>query len=491
MENVAFIARKKITMDKFSTQVKVTANSQIKKILKVISKSNISSCDFVNDLVSIGGKVKTTVVYVNKDNEIESAEMQTDYIEKQQSSFKVDDVFASDTLEVKNVNYSGVDVICVLEHSVVINGNYSYEIPELDETDKNLVIKKSKFEALKYISSCEDNFVVAEECETNLNDINVICTDAKVILNEVITLVDKISIEGKIYTNLFYSDEQGLSSYAKDFEFKQEIASSGVVPSMISNVLARVNEVTVTMEETDGKSNLVYSISLFAKGMTYEEAEFNTIDDIFSLKNYLQTKYDFISAKNYIETKNYADNFLSTTDISQIENFDDILGVYFPKCTIISVDNEEEKSVLSANISSLAIYKSGEEFNELKLDLPVKIEISKEKQTYIGDVVIVPEISSFKVKAGKNLEVVYHLNYDVTFEKIVSEKYLKSFEVKGEKNDNSSGIKIYVTRQGENLFDVAKSLNMRPEIIEKQNSEINCFEQGEKIYVYSPINLYN
>jgi len=46
-----------------------------------------------------------------------------------------------------------------------------------------------------------------------------------------------------------------------------------------------------------------------------------------------------------------------------------------------------------------------------------------------------------------------------------------------------------VTRKGETLFDVAKVLNVRPETITSQNDVQDIFEQGEKIYIYSPINL--
>ena len=66
---------------------------------------------------------------------------------------------------------------------------------------------------------------------------------------------------------------------------------------------------------------------------------------------------------------------------------------------------------------------------------------------------------------------------------------MKSYEIKESKEVLNDGIKVYVTRAGETLFDVAKVLCVRPEIIEEQNQIDGVFEDGEKIYVYSPINI--
>jgi len=87
------------------------------------------------------------------------------------------------------------------------------------------------------------------------------------------------------------------------------------------------------------------------------------------------------------------------------------------------------------------------------------------------------------------LEVAFKISYLYKLATTVSEQYIKSYEVKDAKTQNSYGIKVYVTKQGQKLFDIAKVLNVKPEVILAQNQVDGVFEQGEKIYVYSPINL--
>ena len=136
-----------------------------------------------------------------------------------------------------------------------------------------------------------------------------------------------------------------------------------------------------------------------------------------------------------------------------------------------------------------ALYKSGEETRELPVCTEVRFEVEKDRAQFAENVNGFASVVSYKVKAGKELEATFKLEYSVDFYTLLSEQYIKSFEVKGEKPEQVSGIRVYVTRKGETLFDVAKVLNVRPETITSQNDVQDIFEQGEKIYIYSPINL--
>jgi len=491
MENIAYFARKKITMDKFVSQVKITTSSSISKILNIQGDSVISSCDLVNGFVSLSGKINISVIYLNNENNIEHTNMMFDFIEKQQTNYNIEDVFAEDKVEVKNVNFSGTEIICVFEHSLVLNGHYKYEFPIISDEDNQIVTKKSKFEALKYVTSCEEDFVIAEETEVNLSNITVITTTAKVILYETNCLVDKVLVDGKIIANIVYKDEQGIASFNKEFEFKQEISAEGVVPNMILSTFSNVKNVNIVAEANELKTNLVCSFDVYIKGIIYEENTYEYVDDIFSLKNKISSTIDYIEAKSFSVMKNYSDTFMLSTDISNIENFDDVIGVYLPKFEVENIEEFEDKSLLTGTIYSNALYRADNNLSSLNTSLPVRIEISRESSELVGRLDSAVEITSYKVKAGKYLEIVYVLNYGVIFEKSISASFVKNYELKGEKPENTGGIKLYITSDGETLFQVAKSLNVKPEVISSQNEVGDIFEQGEKIYVYSPINLLN
>ena len=96
---------------------------------------------------------------------------------------------------------------------------------------------------------------------------------------------------------------------------------------------------------------------------------------------------------------------------------------------------------------------------------------------------------SFKVKAGKEIEVSLKIGAHSSVVNYVFERYVKAYDIVSEKESEDAGIKVYIARQNQNLFDIAKALNVSPELICSQNEVEDVFEEGQKIYVYSPINL--
>ena len=491
MENVAFLTRKKFMMDKFPSQVKVTTENPIKRVLNVDASAVVSNCDILNGSISVSGKIKVNLIFVNKLDSIDHAEMYFDFNTKQQHKYDLANVYAEDTLLLKSITFSGTEAICVFEHSINVEGNYTYEIPMFSSDDQNFVVKSSSFDSQRFVALAEDNFSVAEEAEVNIVNANILSSTASVVVSEVNCLVDKISIEGKVLSTIVYSDMDNIEHYSREFEFKQEIQANGVLPNMLVSANACIKNVAVNLEDNDNKTNLMYSFDVYARGLVYEEYTYETIEDMFSLKNKLQTTYDFVEAKTYSKIKNLTDTVMLSEDVSKLENFDDVSEVYLPKFTLENIEEDTRKAILSGILTSQVIYKTTDDYYSFETQLPVKLEIEKDEGEFIGDVDTIVEINSFKVKAGKYLEVIYNIGYYITFEKSVSEKYVKSYEILSEKQNNEGGIKVYITKQGETLFDVAKSLNVRPETISKQNDVADDFEQGEKIFIYSPINLLN
>lgn len=475
-------------MDKFFTQIKVNAESEIKRVLNVNVKSNILTKECSSEMVSVTGKTNINMIYVSNDGTIEHADGTADFIEKQQTAYFLDDLFATDECQIQNVNFSGTEAIFSIEHSVTVFGTYSYSLGE-DFNDDDLVTHKKSFSTLKLTKSAEDNFVVAEEMDTNLGSISVLSSNASVIALDVSASVDKIVVEGKILAGVTYSGSESVGFYQKEFEFKQEIEASGVNPNMTARADLEVKGITVTPEEKQEKTNLVFAIDVYAKVYAYEETTYDVITDIFSLKNILSTTTDYVESKNYAETKIEFENVLSATDVSDIENLDDILGVFDPYYHVTSVEENETSVIVKGKIVAYALYRANNDIFKLQISELTSTEIQKDKNLKISSAFGNVEVGAFKVKAGKELETNFKVQICAEFDTVVAEKYVKSFEVKEERAVSNGGVTVYVAGGGDTLFDVAKAVGVRPEEIAKQNNFSEVFEQGEKIYIYSPINL--
>lgn len=489
METQALLARKRFTMDKFSSELKIQTEENIKAVLSVTATSAVANTECTSGFTHVSGKTKVNVVFVSEEGNISAAEGVLDFSEKQQSSFALEKCHGIDEVNVSNHSFLGNEILCFLEHEISVCGNFKYEISEFSESEDELVLSKKTFSALKFVADAEDNFVVAEEVESNAQGVRVLSSTAKTILSEVVCLVDKIVVQGKVLAEAVYADSTGVSTLAKVCEFKQEIAANGTLPNMVPDVHAEVKNVTVTAEEVQEKTNFVFVFDMFAKAYIYDEGTYEVTTDLFSLKNELQTAYSFVEMKNYNSVKTFSDTAVSVSDVSEIEGFEDVSCVYAPKFELISIEKQGDTYVATGSLLAVAIYKTAEELCSEALSTEVKIEVTSETDADLRELQVVPEISSFKVKAGRDLEVMFNLSCTAKYETGISEKFVKSYEVLSEKQETTSAIRVYVTSEGESLFDVARSLNVRPEVISSQNEVAENFASGEKIYIYSPVNL--
>ena len=70
MENLAINARKKITMDKYFSQIKVVVPNNIKDVIDVAVRSDITSNEISNNFLVVSGKLFVDVIYISEDNSV-------------------------------------------------------------------------------------------------------------------------------------------------------------------------------------------------------------------------------------------------------------------------------------------------------------------------------------------------------------------------------------------------------------------------------------
>ena len=488
MENLIISTKKKFAMDKFFLQVKVNSSDDIEKILNVTTKTIFSSAEIANGLLMVSGKCVVRVLYLNNEGKVCSADNISEFIQKQKFDESLKDLIIKDDSKVENYNFSGNEVVCAVAIEPIVIGEYKYQVP-CYENDENIVTETNSVKYKKLVCVSEDTFNVAEEFDISDGAVQILAENTNVLLEEISCTVDKVVAEGKIVAEIVVKNETDIFTINREFEFKQEIAAEGVVPSMISYCNLDLKNVSFETEIKNEKPVIISNFEVYAKCFVYEEVEQEIITDLFSLKNDLDIVYDYVEAQSYSGYTSLNDTILSQTNISEIVDFDDIIGVYNPISKIINVEENQDKYIVTNLISAFALYKDSKGISKLEIKQECKYEIFKQEGLLLRDIFATLSINSFKVKAGKELEVVFAVVYSVVYSNSISSKFVKSYEEKTQKNLDDFGVKVYITKKGQTLFEVAKILNIKPEVIETQNVIEGCFDDGQKIYVYSPINL--
>ena len=351
------------------------------------------------------------------------------------------------------------------------------------------MLNKKTIEVMNFKYIGDETFVIAEEMETNLKDIKILNIDSVAQLNSCICGVDKVVIDGKVRVNALYHDDAGLGEISREFEFKQEIAVKNAMPGMGVEIVLRHLNTSIVEQTKEDKNSLAFVIDLSAKAYVLENATIQTFDDLFSLKNEIVPVYEFAEFEEGDGFEFDTDTVLTQTNVSSLQDFDDIVGVYQPRVEIVGYQDLENKIHVDAEIHALMIYKTETSIEKLDLVYETKFETDKESNKQLCKVSASSVVSAFKVKAGKDLECAFMVEYKFEYKKEKGEKFVKSFEIAKEKEDTDSGVKVYVTRENQSVFEVSKALNVKPELITSQMEVGDYFEAGQKVFVYCPLNL--
>lgn len=489
MENVAINVRKNFTMDKYFSQVKIVTPNNISKLLETSARSVISSAEVVNNYLMVSGKIVANAVYLTDENIIENTETTLEFVEKQKITFVLSEISACDNLEIQSTSVSTSEVMLSLSHSTEVAGIYRYLVGDSEKQNEDLVLNKKTINALNFKQSNEETFVVAEEVETNLSGVKILNANSDVIVTNVVSSVDKVIVDGKVKINALYLEENNLGEIVKEFEFKQEIAMKNALPGMHAEVALSHLNTSIVEQPKEDKNLFAFVIDLSAKAYVFESIEVQTFDDLFSLKNELVPIYEIAEFEQDDGFEFDNDTVLTQTDISLQGDFDDIVGVYQPVVKITEVTDLGDKLNVNAEIHTLAVYKTQTSIQKLELKFDTHFESDKEISKKIKAVSASASVSAFKVKAGKDLESAFAVEYKFEYKKESAEKFVKSFEEKQEKVNTDAGVKVYVTRENQTIFDVAKVLNVKPELIKSQMEVDDIFEAGQKVFVYCPLNL--
>ena len=489
MENVAISTRKKFKMEKYFSQVKIVTPNNISKLFGVYARSVVSSVEVVNNYLLVSGKIVANAVYLSDENRLENTETTLDFVEKQKANFVLSELCCDDKLEIENVSVSSSEILCSVLHKSEIQGIYRYLVGDASKVEDEFVLNKKTINCLNFKSACDENFVVVEEVDSNLKDIKILNINSNAVLNSAVASVDKIILDGRVKINALYKDEEGVGEIVKEFEFKQEVAMKSALPGMVLETNLKMLNTAISEQVRDEKTRLAFVIDLSAKSFLFENVAIETYDDLFSLKNEIVPTYDFVEFEENDGVEFENDTVLTQTDVSGRSDFDDIVGVFDPKVEVISFEDKGEKLLIVSKISAVAIYKTSNSLEKIDLVYDSHFETEKDISKKIKNVKAYAVVSAFKVKAGKDLESAFNIEYEFCYQRESAEKFVKSFDTTKEKVDVDAGVKVYIVRENQSLFDVAKALNVRPELIESQTEVGDNFEAGQKVFVYCPLNL--
>lgn len=458
----------------------------IQRILKCNVSPQIDSQNISGDRLNIEGTINIHLIYLDPDKmQIRCCENSSSFSSSIDIKSNPENAFPTTSIKLgylncratspRKIDIHGAFSICAKvydKEDVQIPSNISGEDIQqkiLNITASDLVgIGQQQFSINEVLDLGQGNFVPEK----------IIRSSANFSLEDYKYVSGKIAIKGEVTLRLLFlgspdTDEIDSMEYSIPVSHLVDVPGVDENSKCVINVEILNHNEKLTSESSD--ENLIsVDIKAVATIMAYEDKEINLVTDAYSTEFNIETTNDYIRICKLEDVIN--DTFSSKINVELpdikvskiIDSFADIItSSAYKEDDKIKVTGKASIYVFGVDTESIPFYI--ERIVDIDHERPFSNESIDSLEIYTK---IVPSGVNYRIVGNDNLEIKtdFKLLADVfscTKHSAVTQASTDSQTPK--LKDTSSGLTIYYTEEGENIWDIARKYYTSEDLIKKEN----------------------
>lgn len=370
-----------------------------------------------------------------------------------------------------------------------VKSNYNVKIFASDATENDIIVDLNANEHLPFRTttvnstnktvSQSNEIEIGESIEINDNIFEILHTTCRVNSNDIKVVNNKVILKGRVLSKIIYiTNDNNIKTYDYQEEFSDVMDILGITPEMQTDVKLYVKECDIRFitGSDDANSTITLKVTVEAVTEAYESNEFNGIYDIYSPDYNIQTTYDNIGFMTLMlneEKQNIV------TDVIEIKNdaMEDILSTE-ANGIIKSKSYSDGKITIDCLINANVVYLSNGRINTAKKEIPAQFFFDTNGE--INDIQINPYIRTndiISTQRGSNqIEVKIPVMCEIVVFDKNSDNLLTNINYDTENKidkSNQASITVYIVREGDSLWSIAKKYNSTVEEIMSLNNLTN------------------
>ncbi len=477
--------RCKLLPSAFYTESEVTIPN-LSRILAVSSSVKVTSTECVAGEVRVSGKVNYNVIYLSTDGSIDCAMTSKDFLEKiidkgiTPLSIVLVNAIKEDT-EWYGVDVTRLKTTVVLKgyyiRSIEINcadcetGLYTYDV-DVDVETSNIIPTTTK--------------EVSKEVEIVGGIDRVMCQTARANVKTTATANGIVYVEGDVTAAVIYSRDNKLYTETVVIPFNTELSSIEVKEDSLVSVYGDVSYVNVIL---DGDTGILVESTVSIKGIVTNLEKVTLLKDAYAIDKEIK-----LIEQEYCVSYTCCRESLSdkiSTDVRLTEKGARAIAVTTqPSVSGLSVSIVDGELVAEGVVNARVIYldEEGVPYSTL---IEAPFQLRGGRACAMAKVLAErAEIISYSSRIRMSDEIEFSANLLITVEGQQDETLtcITSYDVLGDVQDDEVAISLYIAKEGESLFSVAKALRTTEERILSENPDLKLpLEEGTQIIIYQEL----
>lgn len=265
--------------------------------------------------------------------------------------------------------------------------------------------------------------------------------------------------------------------------FSTESAEEGITPEMRLDAEGKIKSLTFTVTESD-KRILVCDATVRICGVALEEQEVEKTVDVYSVTNEIEIKTEEKKVNSHFCMRSVREK--ATATISVGGGISEVLGVLSPSVSAsgsVGSDGINAEGLLSVTVLYL---DENNQAQAITGEVPFLSNLGGE---YDCETVFTPEVAvtslGARPRGSSDVEITAELLVTVRGVQSKEISIIYDVELGAEKEENDFAVSLYIAKEGETLWEVAKALNTDEITLAEQNADVGLpLKGGEKILLY-------
>lgn len=472
----------------------------MQKILSVSVEGNTGQIEPLNGEASVNGNIVLNIVYLSSDGLVGNSTYTSSFIAKATDA-KItpsQKIFA----KIKNCeavvnalsnNVAQVDCKVVLAGEMIGNDEITY----LSGVGENVYYLSEETNYSRFEGSFNSSWI--ENVDTVLKQPvkKVVSTNCEVLVKNVESVKNIISVEAQLFTKLLYvadNEESTLKTAYLTTSIKQEIENSLVNDNSYAEVDLTVNKsnLKTTITEKDGEIKIGIEVPIDSVVKVFSTQQIKVTTDLFSTQNLTNVTSSSYLSTNHLDPIYFEKKVEGSLIMGENEpTIDKLLAVNSSKVVVTNESFENGQYSISGIIACNLIYLNEDDNSVNSVDVEVPFVVSTMSDyldtTMLWSNIILKDVDVM-VKKGKDV----YIDANVCVYSYASKNEGGAIIVDMDETEpiakKDCAIEIYFAKQGEKIWDIAKQMNVAPDAILSQNPGVgDMLEKDTELALYYKI----
>lgn len=368
---------------------------------------------------------------------------------------------------------------CVVEAEISVRGALTLEYLTGGE---NLICRKD-LQPLYREEYCGGDLEVSDEFETDYVG-DVLMHGETALVERVRAEAGSLTVSGEVAVNICALKKEGLGNYERLLPFQVELpcdaASDGI--DCDASVSVRSASVSVASDEETGKSKITLTVLLSVSGMVSLKEELSAVVDAFSPVNNIALAHEVRASSYRCDGATFTERVSGVAALSApIDYSCNLQALVLQKVETQFAENAEIQGVVGA---TLLVTESDGTHRGVEVQLPFALPFSGRESGRREVNALVCGMSVRQKREGE-AELEATLKISVNTYREVETSYVSALQTGEEIAPSNCAFSVFLPREGDTLWDIAKSLHKTPEEVAGDNPDLTYpVGKGQRIIVY-------